>query len=60
MDKQKIIQNIFNILESQRFADWYHNGGNFDRWICGDIDGSGKRVSEEQIKQDIEKLFNIE
>ena len=55
MDKQTIIQNIFNTLGSQRFADWYNGGGNFDKWIMGELDAP----TAEQIKKEIEQLFNI-
>jgi hypothetical protein len=54
LTKDDVIQKILNGLEKQAFADWYSNG-NFDKWISGDLPA----VTTEQVKKDIEKLFNL-
>ena len=46
MEKQEIINKIFNALQKQKFADWYHQG-NYDAFICGEHDAP----SEEEIKK---------
>lgn len=55
MNKQEIIELILAALQRQPFADWYNAGGRFDDWITGEL----KAPSEEEIKADIAKLFNI-
>jgi hypothetical protein len=51
--KKKLVERILNRLSSQKFAKWYSDGGNFDRWICGDLTAP----THEQIVSDIETLF---
>lgn len=51
--KKKLVERILNRLSSQKFAKWYADGGNFDRWIAGDL----TTPSYEQIVADIENLF---
>ena len=50
--KDKILENIFQTLQRQKFADWYNNL-DFDRWISGDL----PKITDEAIKEQIKKIF---
>ena len=56
MNKDELINHIYNVLCSSRFSRWYDSdGGNFDSHIrrCDDC------PSEEQIKKEIESMFKL-
>ncbi len=53
--KETLRERILGVLETQKFADWY-NGGNFDKWITGDE----PRISEKQIRADVDTLFRLD
>jgi hypothetical protein len=55
MTKQQLIEKILQTLMRQKFADWYNDGGAFDKWIRQDNDAP----SDAEIEQDIARLFNL-
>lgn len=60
MNKNEVVEKIFQTLQSQNFADWYNKGG-FDAFISGDYDFeafSPDRM-EREVKKEIEKLFHL-
>ncbi len=56
MTKEQVAIQVLNILESQRFADWY-NMGRFDSYLTG---GDINAPTKEEILIDIIKLFRFE
>lgn len=56
MNKEQIVEAIFETLQGQRFANWYGDGGKFDNWIRGEVN----RPTAEQIKEDIARLFHVD
>lgn len=52
MDKQQIIELIFQTLQGGRFEDFYKN--ELDNFITGE-----EKVSAEQIKSKIESIFHL-
>lgn len=47
------LQKILNLLEKQRFADWYNKGGRFDDYITGELNAPSK----EEILEDLKKML---
>ena len=54
MTKTEVVERIFEVLQRQKFTDWYN--GQFNSWICGDLPGT----EDEDIKEDIRRLFKLE
>ncbi len=55
-DKQA--EAILNILEKQRFADFYGDGGRFDNYIRVEFpEGHPKHINKTEILKDIKNLF---
>jgi len=54
MNKQQLIEKIFQALQRQKFADWY-NTGNFDNWIRKDFGAP----TDDEIKADIARFFGL-
>lgn len=60
MDKKAIALKILSRLESQRFADWYQEGGKFDTYITVEFPkGHPQHVSKEDILKDVEEMFSL-
>lgn len=61
MNKNEVVEKIFQTLQSQKFADWYNKGG-FDAFISGDYDFKAfpPDEMEKQVKEEITRLFNLE
>ena len=57
MTKRQIAEQILRGLESQKFADWYGDGGTFEGYISGDAKYLEKLPTKETILRDIEKMF---
>ena len=55
MNEQEIAAKILSTLEKQKFATWYSEGGDFDRYICGDL----PKISKDEILAQIVKMFNL-
>ena len=53
MNKEQIIEKIFQAIQSRKFEVWY-NLGNLNNYITGETD-----VTPEQVKEDIAKLFKL-
>ena len=52
----ELAEKIYNALSTQRFADWYNEGGRFDEHLQ-DME---RGPSREAILADIKRLFRIE
>lgn len=60
MTKQEVVRKIYNTITSNRFERWYGEGGNFDAYLTGDNrDGTAEPPTEDQILEEIEKLFSL-
>jgi len=57
MNKSDIANMIYETLQSSRFEKWHDDKGNFGMHVRGDLDANGEAVSQEQIMQDINRLF---
>jgi hypothetical protein len=57
--QKQLAEKILTVLERQKFAAWYNEGGQFDRYLTGgeDIDG---RPTKNSILEDILKMFVYE
>lgn len=55
LEKQVLVERIFNRLSSQSFADWYSDSGDFGKWIVGEVDAPTK----EEILTQIQRTFLI-
>lgn len=49
-------EKILDVLSSQKFYDWYCDGGRFDNYIRGEENAP----SRDDVLQDIEKFFSID
>lgn len=47
------IEQVFQTLEKQSFADFYNNGGKFDTWITGDR----PEVTEAEAMEELSRLI---
>jgi hypothetical protein len=54
MNKNEIIEKIFQTIQGWRFEAWY-NTGNLHNYVTGETD-----VSAEQVKEDIARLFHLD
>lgn len=52
-----MLDKIFDLICTQRFADWYNDGGNFDTWI--QEQGCDGAPTEEQVKAELAKMLGI-
>ena len=60
-EQRKRAEQILNVLESQRFSDWYSDGGRFDNYIRVDFPkGHEEHVSKDDVLKDITRYFNVE
>ncbi len=53
--KTVTIEQVYNLLTKQYFADWYGTKGAFEAHICGDPNCKTKK----EILVDLEELFSI-
>jgi hypothetical protein len=57
-DEVKLINKIYDVLGSQRFADWYGDDGMFGMHVSGDfLPGTATIPTKEQILERIKKDF---
>ncbi len=47
-NQQVSLDAVFNLLTTQKFADWYNNG-NFNEWITDKADSSQENKLKEQL-----------
>jgi hypothetical protein len=60
MNKDDQAKQILRLLETQRFANWYNDGGRFDYYIRGEYpDGDPRQPTQESILEDIKKMFQL-
>lgn len=53
-------EKILDVLERQKFADFYQDGGDFDNYIRVEYPkGHPKHITKEMILQQIVKLFRL-
>lgn len=58
LEKAVMEEKILNVLEKQRFADWYGDGGRFDNYLRVDYpEGHPNHITKEMILEDINKMF---
>lgn len=58
MRKKELAEKILHRLETQRFADWYNEGGKFDTYITVEFPkGHPKHFTKEMILEAIEQMF---
>lgn len=50
--QENFANDVLDMLQRQKFADWYNEGGKFDCWICGDT-YLNNPVTREEILNDI-------
>jgi hypothetical protein len=58
--KKKIAKLILKGIQRQPFADWYNEGGDFDKYLTGEMTEEMKidrKQATELILADIERLF---
>jgi hypothetical protein len=52
---KEAIEKVLAMLERQKFADWYNDGGRFDQWITGDCPFNS--ITKADILNDLAKLL---
>jgi hypothetical protein len=59
--QQEAAEKILNVLEGQKFATWYSEGGKLDDYIRGEIPNEviPWKNQKKVILEDIMKMFNI-
>jgi hypothetical protein len=58
--QEKQAKQILDVLESQRFADWYQDGGRFDNYIRVEYPkGHEEHVTKKMVLEDIVRYFKI-
>jgi len=63
MNNKELISKLMRLFESQKFADWFADGGQFGRYISGDMqhdDGLTKAECEAIIRGKIAQFLQIE
>ena len=59
MTKTEVVERIFEVLQRQKFTDWYN--GQFNSWICEDLPAiEDEDIKEDNIKEDIRRLFKLD
>jgi hypothetical protein len=53
--EKKVAEKVMAMLERQKFAKWYGPGGDFDKFIAGDLDAPSK----EKLLQDILEMLHL-
>jgi hypothetical protein len=51
--QRALAERILKMVERQKFADWYAESGDFEKWIAGDPDAP----TREQILQSITDML---
>ncbi len=58
--KQQEAKKILNVLESQRFADFYGEGGEFDNYVRMEYPKDHpSHISKEMILEKIARMFDL-
>lgn len=63
MDNKELITKLMWLFQSQKFADWFADGGKFGRYITGDMkfeDGLSQQQCDDIIRADIARFLQIE
>jgi hypothetical protein len=56
---KKQAEAILQILEKERFAEWYNEGGRFDNYIRVEYPkGHPDHITRDMILEDVIRLFN--
>jgi hypothetical protein len=62
MEKNDIVNRVLELLEGGRFEKWYGPGGNFDRYVTGDMKHEDKIThtqAKEKICEELTKLLGL-
>lgn len=63
MNNKELITKLMWLFESQKFANWYADGGQFGRYITGDMefeDGLSHQECVNIIRKNIADFLQIE
>lgn len=63
MNNEELISKLMGLFQSQKFANWFSDGGRFGRYISGDMkfeEGLTQEECDEAIRNDIANLLKIE
>ena len=63
MNNKELITKLLQVFQTQKFADWYADSGQFGRYITGDMqheDDLSHRECVNIIRRDIARFLQIE
>lgn len=63
MNNKELITKLMRLFGSQKFADWFNDGGQFGRYISGDMqheDGLSHDECDKIIRDNITRFLQIE
>ena len=53
--EDQVVDAVLSMIGKQRFANWYNDGGNFDKWIRGE----SYAPTDENIRDNIKSLLGL-
>jgi len=62
MENKSIVTKVLEMLEGGRFEKWYGPGGNFDRYVTGDMEHEDKLThaqAKEKIREELRKMLGL-